>query len=183
MVAAIRVPAFVLTDKVEVPAFLLLCSYCKPRITQKVVPKMKAHSSGSFLDWTWMVLNCWLDWKRAAHIVLYYAKTIIKTLGCLLRLNWFCNLSFSPQKAYFMYCLFFSVNSLTLEPFPPPSSWWTLCWKGIRSENLLSNPGGYGKVLLPISSWLSFSHDFSLAHGISFAVERKQTITFSVCDL
>ena len=81
---------------------------------------MKAHSSGIFLDWTWMVLNCWLDWKRAAHILLYYAKTIIKTLGCLLRLNWFCNLSFSPQKAYFMYCLFFSVDSLTLEPFPPP---------------------------------------------------------------
>lgn len=58
MVAAIRVPAFVLTDKAKVPAFLLLCSYCKSRITHKVVPKMKANSSGIFLDWTQMVLNC-----------------------------------------------------------------------------------------------------------------------------
>lgn len=45
-----------------------------------------------------------LDGKRAAHIVLHYVKTITKTLGCLLGLNRFCNLSFGPQRAYFMYC-------------------------------------------------------------------------------
>lgn len=58
VVAAIRVPAFVLTDKAKVPAFLLLCSYCKPRINQEVVPKMKAHSSVIFwtmYGWCWIV--------------------------------------------------------------------------------------------------------------------------------
>lgn len=41
-VAAIRVPASVLTDKAKVPTFLLLCRRCSPGVTQ-VVPKMKAH--------------------------------------------------------------------------------------------------------------------------------------------
>lgn len=92
MVAAIRVPAFVLTDKAKVPAFLLLCSYCKPRVTHEVVPKMKAHSSGIFLTghgWCWTV-----DWIEKGLPILCY--TVLKpwwseTLGCLLCLNWFCN--------------------------------------------------------------------------------------------
>lgn len=63
MVAAIRVPAFVLTDKAKVPAFLHLCSYDKPRITHGVVPKMKATLQESFgLDMDGAAL--FIGWKK-----------------------------------------------------------------------------------------------------------------------
>lgn len=63
MVAAIRVPAFVLTDKAKVPAFLLLCSYDKPRMTHGVVPKMKATLQESFgLDMDGAEL--FIGWKK-----------------------------------------------------------------------------------------------------------------------
>lgn len=86
MVIAIRVPAFVLTDKAKVLAFLLLCSYYIPRITHGVVPKMKA-TLQEFFGLDMDGAECRLDGKRAAHIVLHYVKTITKTLGCLLGLN------------------------------------------------------------------------------------------------
>lgn len=41
--SAVRAPALVLTDKAELPTFLLLCRHCTPGVTCEVVPKMKAH--------------------------------------------------------------------------------------------------------------------------------------------
>lgn len=76
MVIAIRVPAFVLTDKAKVLAFLLLCSYYTPRITHGVVPKMKATLQEFFgleffgLDIFWMVLN--VDWMEKGLPILCY---------------------------------------------------------------------------------------------------------------
>lgn len=58
--------AIELTDKAKIPAFLLLCSYYKPRITHGVVPKTKATLQEPFgLDMDGTEL---LDGKRAAHI-------------------------------------------------------------------------------------------------------------------
>lgn len=64
MVAAIRVPAFVLTDKAKVPAFLLLCSYCKPRVTHEVVPKMKAHTLQEFFGPDVDGAELLIGWKK-----------------------------------------------------------------------------------------------------------------------
>lgn len=45
-----------------------------------------------------------IGWKKAAHTVLCYAKTTIKTWAASSGLNWFYSLSFSPFRAFLMYC-------------------------------------------------------------------------------
>lgn len=67
----------------------------------------KDESPPSGIFWTWHGW-CWLvDWMEKGLPILCYTwlkPWWSKTLGCLLCLNWFCNLSFSPQRAHFMYC-------------------------------------------------------------------------------
>lgn len=69
MVAAIRVPAFVLTDKAEVPTLLLLCRHCKPGVTCEVVPKMKAQMH----NWPGCEWYCLVDWVGRGPPILCYA--------------------------------------------------------------------------------------------------------------
>lgn len=67
-------PAIVLTDKAKIPAFLLLCSYYKPRITHGVVPKMKATRQESFgldMDGTELLVG----WKKGCPYLCY---TVLK---------------------------------------------------------------------------------------------------------
>lgn len=67
-------PAIVLTDKAKIPAFLLLCSYYKPRITHGVVPKMKATRQESFgLDMDGAELL--VGWKKGCPHLCY---TVLK---------------------------------------------------------------------------------------------------------
>lgn len=112
-------PAIVLTDKAKIPAFLLLCSYYKPRITHGVVPKTKATLQEPFgldMDGTELLVR----WKKGCPYLCYIVlkPELSKTSGCLLCLNWICNLSFSPQGIVHVL-LVFSGDSSTLEPFSP----------------------------------------------------------------
>lgn len=75
MVAAIRVSASVLTDKAKVPTFLPLCGHCKPEVVYEVVPKMEDQETDD--------ADLLTGLGRVAHSVLYYAKPVTKTLGCL----------------------------------------------------------------------------------------------------
>lgn len=115
-------PAIVLTGKAKTPAFLLLCSYYRPRITHGVVPKTKATLQESFgldMDGTELLVG---RKKGCPIFVLYCAKPeLSKTSGCLLCLNWICNLSFSPQGTVHGLRVF-SGDSSTLEPFFSPSN-------------------------------------------------------------
>lgn len=129
MVAAIRVPAFVLTDKAKVPAVLLLCSYGKPRITHEAVPKMKVHSSGIFRTWHgWCWTGDWMekglpllcctcenrDWVRP-----WAASCVLMVLQLVLQ----------PTEGTFHVLPAFPGDSVTVEPcFPLPTD--ELCvWK------------------------------------------------------
>lgn len=122
VVAAIRVQQLYSQTRPRYQLFCFFAAITNQELTHGVVPKTKATLQESFgldMDGTELLVG----WKKGCPYLCYIVlkPEDRQTSGCLLCLNWICNLSFSPQ-GIVHGLLVFSGDSSTLEPFPPTSN-------------------------------------------------------------